>query len=65
MTQSRNSDRTELLEARARIQRQLDILRTGRRTFDEPKPIPLAAELTAMLAEIDGRLAELDDDSTQ
>lgn len=28
-------------------------------------PIPTVAEPTAMLAEIDGRLAELDDDSAQ
>ena len=65
MDRSRNSDRTELLEARARIQHQLDILRTGRRTFGEPKPILIAAELTTILAEIDSRLAELDDDSAQ
>jgi hypothetical protein len=54
--------RQELLEARANVERQLSILRTGRRTFDEPKPIPLALKLAATLKEIDDSLAQLGDD---
>jgi hypothetical protein len=51
--------REKLLKARNRVQRQLDILRTGRRTADEPRPIPVAGKLTALLKQIDDALTAL------
>jgi hypothetical protein len=54
------SVREQLLEARANIQRQIDILRTGQVVdYREGPPQALIADLMATLREIDDNLADL------
>jgi hypothetical protein len=65
MAKSKKSLRQQLLDARADIQRQIEILQTGPIVTARgggPQFEPVIAELTATLQDIEDRLAEIGTD---